>query len=73
MSDDIFRLLKLNVTENYLRQLGAMQGWCDDRRMMDLQLKLHHWLHGWLLIHVPASFALIVWTVWHAFIEIEFL
>ena len=73
MSDDIFRLLKLNVTENYLRQLEAMQGWCDDRRMMDLQLKLHHWLHGWLLIHVPASFALIVWTVWHGFIEIEFL
>ena len=73
MSDDIFRLLKLNVTENYLGQLAAMQGWCDDRRMMDLQLKLQHWLHGWLLIHVPASFALIVWTVWHAFIEIQFL
>jgi hypothetical protein len=72
-SDDLFRLLKLHATAQYVQPLIDMQQWCDDRRMMDLQTKLHHWLHGWLLLHVPASFALIVWTAWHAWIEIQFL
>ena len=31
---------------------------CDRRRQFDLQARLHHWLHGWLLVHVPLSVAL---------------
>ncbi len=67
-SDDLFRLLRLNSSENFRAKLDELQGWCDDRRLMDLQTKMHHWLHGWLLIHVPVSFALIVFTFWHAYI-----
>ena len=40
--DDIFRLLRLNVTENYRAKVDELQAWCDDRRLMDLQTKLHH-------------------------------
>ena len=40
---------------------------------MDLQLRLHHWMHGWLLIHVPTSFALLVVTAWHAWIAVSYL
>ena len=36
-------------------------------------MKLHHWLHGWLLLHVPFSFALLVMTVWHIYIVFTFL
>lgn len=72
-SGDIFRLLKLNVAEKYHAQVDQMQSWCDDRRLMDLQTKLHHWLHGWLLLHVPLSFALLVLTIWHAWIALTFL
>ncbi len=67
-SDDVFRILRLNVSENLRGKLDELQGWCDDRRLMDLQTKLHHWLHGWLLLHVPVSFALLVFTFWHAYI-----
>jgi hypothetical protein len=67
-SDDIFRLLRLNVSENFRGKVEEMQSWCDDRRLMDLQTKLHHWLHGWLLIHVPVSFALLIFTFWHAYV-----
>ena len=31
---------------------------CERRRQFDLQSRLHHWLHGWLLVHVPLSAAL---------------
>lgn len=31
---------------------------CERRRQFDLQTRLHHWLHGWLLVHVPLSAAL---------------
>ncbi|MEO7319669.1 MAG: hypothetical protein ABIZ56_11825 [Chthoniobacteraceae bacterium] len=67
-SDDLFRLLRLNASDNFRGKLDELQGWCDDRRLMDLQTKMHHWLHGWLLIHVPVSFALLVFTFWHAYI-----
>ena len=72
-SDDIFRLLRLNVSENFRGKVDELQGWCDDRRLMDLQTKLHHWLHGWLLIHVPFSFALLVFTFWHAYVTWVYL
>ena len=72
-SDDLFRLLRLNASENFRGKLDELQGWCDDRRLMDLQMKLHHWLHGWLLIHVPASFALLVFTFWHAYVAWTYL
>ena len=31
---------------------------CEHRRQFDLQAKLHDWLHGCLLVHVPLSIAL---------------
>lgn len=72
-SDDVFRLLKLNVSEKWQPRIDDLQIWCDDRRMMDLQLRLHHLLHGWLLVHVPVSFALLVMTAWHAWIAVRYL
>jgi hypothetical protein len=65
-SDDTFRFVKLRVTEGYRSRVEEIQGWCDERRMLDLQVRLHHWLHGWLFIHVPFSFLLLMLTIWHA-------
>lgn len=31
---------------------------CDCRRQFDLQARLHRWLHGWMLVHLPLSVAL---------------
>ena len=38
---------------------------CERRRQFDLQARIHHWLHGWLLVHVPLSVALGVLLVIH--------
>ena len=69
-SDDTFRYVKLRVTEGYRSRVEEMQTWCDERRMLDVQVRLHHWLHGWLFVHVPFSFLLVMVTIWHAFVTL---
>jgi hypothetical protein len=69
-SDDTFRFVKLRVAELYRARVEEIQAWCDERRMLDLQTKLHHWLHGWLFVHVPISFLLLMLTAWHAFVTL---
>jgi hypothetical protein len=69
-SDDTFRFVKLRVAENYRGRVEEIQGWCDERRMLDLQTRLHHWLHAWLFIHVPFSFLLLILTIWHAWVTL---
>ncbi|HEY2614260.1 MAG TPA: hypothetical protein VGI42_01005 [Chthoniobacterales bacterium] len=69
-SDDTFRFVKLRVAETYRSRVEEIQGWCDERRMLDLQTRLQHWLHGWLFIHAPFSFLLLLLTFWHAWVTL---
>lgn len=69
-SDDTFRFVKLRVAEAYRSRVEEIQAWCDERRLLDLQTRLQHWLHGWLFIHVPFSFLLLMLTFWHAFVTL---
>jgi hypothetical protein len=46
--------------------LDTLEALCEERRRVDAQLRLHGWLHGWLLIHLPLAYALIALTVVHA-------
>jgi hypothetical protein len=69
-SDDTFRFVKLRVAENYRSRVEEIQGWCDERRMLDLQTRLHHWLYAWLFVHVPFSFLLLMLTIWHAYVTL---
>jgi hypothetical protein len=66
VSDDQFRLLKISVSAAMQGTVEQLQGWCDERRQLDLQTRLQHWLHGWLLVHIPFSVLLLLYTVWHA-------
>lgn len=69
-SEDIFRMIKLRVAAEYSPHIEAIQAWCDQRRLLDVQTRLQHWLHGWLFIHVPLSYLLIFMTAWHAFVTL---
>jgi hypothetical protein len=69
-SEDLFRFVKLRVSEVYRGRVEEIQAWCDERRMLDLQVRLQHWLHGWLFVHAPISFLLIMLTVWHAYVTL---
>ena len=69
-ADDIFRHLKFRVDEMYRARVDDMRRWCEERRLTDRQLHMQHWLHGWLFVHVPLSFLLLLMTVWHAFVTL---
>jgi hypothetical protein len=54
----------------YGARIDDMRRWCDERRLTDTQLRMQHWLHGWLFVHVPLSFLLLLMTMWHAFVTL---
>lgn len=45
---------------------------CDEERQLRHQSLLHHWLHGWLLLHVPMSFALLLLGCVHAIAALRY-
>jgi hypothetical protein len=67
-SDGQFRLLRLQLPEPLHAPLGELKELCDEKRRLDLQTRLHYWLHGWLLFHAPASIALVFLTIVHAIV-----
>lgn len=51
------------------RRLEAI---CKEERQLRRQSLLHHWLHGWLLLHIPMSFALLLLGCVHAITALRY-
>ena len=49
-----------------------LEGICEEERQLTLQSHLHVWLHGWLLLHVPISLALILLGAIHAVMALRY-
>jgi hypothetical protein len=45
---------------------------CEERRQLVTQARLHRWLHGWLLVHVPLSYVLLVLAAVHAVAAVKY-
>jgi hypothetical protein len=52
--------------------LQDLQDICDEARQLLRQQQLHRWLHGWLLVHIPLSLALILLGLIHAVMALRF-
>ncbi len=52
--------------------LEDLQDICDEARQLSRQERLHHWLHGWLLLHIPLSLALILLGAIHAVMALRY-
>jgi len=52
--------------------LGDLQDICDEARQMMHQERLHRWMHGWLLMHIPLSLALILLGAIHAVMALRY-
>ena len=52
--------------------LQTLRSLCDERRMLGEQERLHHLLHGWLMLHVPLSAALLVLGLAHVALSIYY-
>jgi hypothetical protein len=52
--------------------LGDLEDICDEARQLTRQERLHHWLHAWLLVHIPLSLALILLGAVHAVMALRY-
>ena len=52
--------------------LEDLEDVCDEARQLVRQEQLHHWLHAWLLVHIPLSLALIVLGAIHAVTALKY-
>jgi hypothetical protein len=60
-----FRLLRSQLPPGLHETLDDLRAIVDERRELERQRRLHLWLHGWLFIHVPLSYAMLVFAAWH--------
>ena len=66
------QFLALPELADYRSKLAELEELCGQRRQIALQEQLHHWLHGWLLIHIPLSLALLVLGIVHIFMSLYY-
>ena len=69
-SQVVFQKTRTRVNPEAHGVVDLLEGACDQRRQFDIQSRLNRWLHSWLLVHVPLSFAmfiLMIAHVWYAF------
>ena len=52
--------------------LEDLESICEEERQLSRQRKIYHLLHGWLLVHVPASIALLVLGGIHAIVALRY-
>jgi hypothetical protein len=52
--------------------LQDLEDICDEARQLLRQERLHRWLHGWLLVHIPISLALIILGAVHAVMALKY-
>ena len=71
-SQGVFAQLGEALPEEMLTAVQAVEQVIDERRQLISQLKLQRWLHGWLVVHVPMSIALLVLGVTHIVTAVYF-
>jgi hypothetical protein len=52
--------------------VSALENLCEQRRQLDLQRRIHFWLHNWLWVHLPLSVALILLMFVHVFKALQY-
>ncbi len=68
----VFSGLRTLMPESAQATLQDLEDICDEARQLVRQERLHHWLHGWLLLHIPLSLALILLGAVHAVMALRY-
>ncbi|MGC2530478.1 MAG: hypothetical protein WA639_22235 [Candidatus Acidiferrum sp.] len=67
-----FAGLRTLMPQSAQATLQDLEDICDEARQLVRQEQLHQWLHGWLLVHIPLSLALILLGAVHAVMALRF-
>lgn len=67
-----FAAVKTLVPTSGHGTVNDLEDICDEARQLSLQERMHRWLHGWLLVHIPLSLALILLGAVHAVMALRY-
>jgi len=67
-----FSGLRTLMPQSAQATLQDLEDICDEARQLVRQEQLHHLLHGWLLVHIPLSLALILLGAVHAVMALRY-
>jgi hypothetical protein len=67
-----FNALRTLIPPSAHATIRDLEEICDEARQLSLQERMHHWLHGWLLVHIPLSLALILLGAVHAVMALRY-
>ncbi len=67
-----FAQIRRALPEGLHPVLETLEGYTEERRQFILQKRMQHMLHGWLLLHVPASWVMVVLIPLHAVMAVRY-
>ncbi len=68
----MFQQLRVLLPPELHSNLDDLENICEEKRQLDKQSRLHKILHGWLLVHIPLSYALLLLGAVHAVAALKF-
>lgn len=68
----LFYNMKKNLPTALHETLDDLNRLVQERRDLAKQRTLHRWLHGWLLVHIPLSYALLLMGAIHAVMALQY-
>lgn len=68
----VFESLRRTTPAPFHPTLDDLENICEEGLQLSRQRRLYHWLHAWLLVHVPLSVALLVLGGIHAVMALRY-
>lgn len=69
---ELLKSVRSSLPLDFYPALDELEGICEEQRQLNRQMRLYHWLHAWLLVHVPLSIALLVLGGVHAIVALRY-
>ena len=69
---EVFESLRRLLVAPVHGVLHDLENICEEENQLRRQIRIYYWLHGWLLVHVPLSIALLVLGAVHAVMALRY-
>jgi hypothetical protein len=68
----MFRQMRILLPPGLHSAIDDLENICEEKRQLDQQRRMHRLLHGWLLVHVPLSYAVLLLGAIHGFTALRY-
>jgi hypothetical protein len=68
----MFRQMRILLPPGLHTAIDDLENICEEKRQLDQQSRMHRLLHGWLLVHVPLSYAVLLLGAIHAVMALRY-